>query len=311
MPAPAPSSNLDDAIRDYVAGEGCQIAARRHRIGESRLKSALVERGLWRDKAARYALATSKTGASLAAKSDVPAAEVVRRYCGGESMNALAHAFGVSRKSIEYRLNAAGVPIRGNADANRLMMAERTSEENAAGIRAAHDAVRGTKQTPEHRARIAATREQRGTHVSDLERALADMLRTRGLDVTTQKAVGPYNVDIATGTVAVEVFGGGWHGYGLHRRRAPERLRYILDQGWNLVIVWASASRWPIGPGACDYIATFAEVTSGNPPTRGEYRVIWGDGKEAAIDGANIDDLSVKPSRSGRHRARPADDCAG
>ena len=311
MSRPAPAADIENAIHDYLSGESLDLVSRRHRVGYGRLRGIIESRGLLRTSAETSAIRSSRVAASLLSKSDLPSAEIVRRYLAGESSNALAKSFGVSRRAIDYRLDAAGVDRRGSADANRLMMAARTPEENAANSKAAHEAVRGRRRSIEERSKGAATRERLRTHVSDNELILATMLRERGLDVIPQKAVGPYNVDLAAGTVAVEVFGGGWHAYGVHRERASERLRYILDEGWNLVIVWASASRWPIGPGACDYIATFAEVTSGNPPTRGEYRVIWGDGKEAAIDGANVDDLSVKPSRRGCKRAGAGDNSAG
>ena len=124
------------------------------------------------------------------------------------------------------------------------------------------------------------------------------MLIERGLDVIPQKAIGPYNVDLASGTVAVEVFGGGWHGYGRHRRRAPERLRYILDEGWNLMVIWIIARRRaPLHAAAADYVASFVELASGDPSIRGQHRVVWGDGQEVASVGFNIDDLSAIPPR--------------
>ena len=245
---------------------------------------------------------------------DEGAQVIVERYVGGESVNAIARSYGISRRAVDRRLDAAGVTRRDQVEANRLMMATRTPEENAANARAAHEAVRGRARPIEERAKAAATRERLHAHrsqTSEHEAALVVALRARGLDVIPQKAIGPYNVDLATGAVAVEVFGGGWHAYGVHRKRTPERLRYILDQGWNLVIVWASRERWPIGPGACDYIAAFAEEAGRNPAIRGEYRVIWGDGKVAPIGGVEVDDLARKPSRSGRKRAGTADDSAG
>lgn len=311
MPAPIPSRNVDDAVRDYLSGESCQLSAARHRVGQGRLKAVLQERGVWRDAESQNALRAAKVSAAQLAASPIPVAEVAERYLAGESENAIAEAFGVSRNVIAARLRAAGVARRTLTQANRLSMEARTPEENRANTRAAHDAVRGTKQSAEHRAKIAATREERQTHVSEHELRLAELLGQRGLDVRPQAAVGPYNVDLATGTVAVEVFGGGWHAYGAHRKRTPQRLRHILDAGWNLVIVWASLERWPIGEGACDYIEAFAKLASSNPALRGEYRVIWGDGQDATRPGLDVDDLALKPARRGRLRAGPTDDRAG
>lgn len=311
MPAPSPAHHLDNAIADYVAGESCQVSAARHRVSEARLRAALVKAGLWRTREQVRAVKGAKATQRAVAQSAVCVDDVAKRYRAGESENSIAQSYGVSRNVITRRLEIAGVKRRTMADANRLMMAERTPEENRRNTRAANKAMRGTTVPLERKMRVAATREARQTHISDHERELAKLLVGRGLDVRPQAAIGPYNVDMATGSVAVEVFGGGWHAYGVHRKRTPERLRYILDQGWNLVIVWASLERWPIGEGACDYIEAFAKLASSNPALRGEYRVIWGDGQDATRPGLDVDDLALKPARRGRLRAGPTDDRAG
>lgn len=308
MPAPASATKLEDAISAYLAGEGCEIASRRHGVSADRLRSALVDRGLWRSREEQARLRAEATGRALLAKSRLPDEEIIERYERGETVNALAIAYRVSRRAIDYRLKSAGVPIRGSAEVNRAMAKARTPEENKRIMKAAQAATRGVPISMERKCKTAATREHRQTHVSEHERQLAQQLRERGLDVIAQKAIGPYNVDVATGTVAVEVFGGGWHAYGMHRKRTPDRLRYILDQGWTLVIVWASANRWPIGPGACDYIAALAQQASRDPSLSGQYRVIWGDGKDATIPGLDVDNLARIPSRSGRQSPRARDE---
>lgn len=123
-----------------------------------------------------------------------------------------------------------------------------------------------------------------------------------GVETTLQKAIGPYNADLAAYPVAVEIFGGNWHARGRHAARFPDRVRYFLDQGWNLVIVWVlDRRRWqsaiPLTPAAADYIASFVQLTRRDPSTRGQYRVIWGDGKEAATDGLDLNELALVPSR--------------
>ena len=314
MPAPTSPANVENAVRDYVSGESCEVVAARHRISTGRLRSSLRERGLWRNAAARNALKSTHLRTTALAKNTLPSAEIVARYLAGESVNALANAYGVSRGStgpIEVRLKAAGVTLRGPAAARQIMAAERTPEQNRANIQAAQAAIRGTHRSVETKSKAAATRELRQTHISDHERALAAELTSHGVIVTPQKAVGPYNVDLATGTVAVEVFGGGWHAYGLHRKRASERLRYILDQGWNLVIIWTSAERWQLTSAASEYIIAFSKLTSSDPAIQGQYRVIWGDGQEVRPADLKFDDLSVKPSRRRSKSLRTRDDRTG
>lgn len=81
-------------------------------------------------------------------------------------------------------------------------------------------------------------------------------------------------MDLALGTMAVEVFGGNWHGYGRHQRRTAERYSYILASGRSVVVVWVHRQRYPLGEGTADYLA-------GVRLSPGEFRVIWGDGREA------------------------------
>lgn len=308
-------AQLDDAIRDYLAGEGCEAVSARHRVSTDRLRAALIDGGHWRTRAETYALSSKRVSATLLAKSSLPTDDLVERYGEGESVNALAKSFGVSRRTIEYRLKAAGVTIRGTADANRLMMASRSPEENRRSIAAAHVAVRGSKRTPESLVQAAATREASeawvAAHTSPEERQVARWVEQRGLTVVPQKAIGPYNVDFTAGPVAVEVFGGGWHQYGAARRRTAHRLGYILDEGWHLMIVWAINARWPVNTLAADQIVAFAQSARRDPSGRGQYRVIWGDGQPATPVGDDLDDLAVKPSRSGRKSPRPRDHGAG
>ena len=158
--------------------------------------------------------------------------DLVRRYTGGESEKALAKSLGVTRKS------SAG-------DCSRPGSSPGTEREHVPPH--GSDSPRGTRparqRRPRRRARPSVPPEPEtrrtaatgrpgltGRTVSPAEIMLAGMLRDAGLDVIHQKAIGPYNVDLAAGSVAVEVFGGGWH----RRQAEGERLRYILDAGGML-----------------------------------------------------------------------------
>lgn len=311
MARPASPSDVENAVRDYIAGESCQVVAARYGVGDKRLRSLLIERGLWRTRAEQQAIRAANVSAAQIAKSTLPSEEIVTRYLAGEPRQVLADAYGVSRTAIDVRLKAAGVPLRSLAETNRALAAARSPEENREIIRAAQAATRGRKHTPEHRNRIAKTREERQHGISEDERFMATLLKERGLEPIPQKAIGPYNVDLAAGPIAVEVFGGGWHAYGRHRRRTPERFRYILDQGWGLVVIWNLRHRWPMNAAAADYVVAFAEQVRRDPSAAGQYRVIWSDGQVVPSGDFDVDDLTLKPSRRGSQRARAGDDSAG
>lgn len=308
MPTKAPASNFENAIAAYVAGESIETAMARFHVGYKTLRDMLRDRGILRDKTARYALATERASAANRRNTGIPDEEIVRRYLAGESENVLADAYGVSRGAIRSRLRIAGVAIRGVTEANRLMMAALSPEEIKRRMKRVHEAARGKKHSLALRSKIAKTRERNQTNVSPAELLLGEWLKQRGLDSTPQQAVGPYNLDLGAYPIAVEIFGGGWH----QIRDTPEhfanRTRYLLDQGWSLIIVWVNGRKWPLRPQAADYVAAFHQLASSDPSLRGQYRVIWGDGKEVPPACLNLDNLTVIPSRRASNRARAADD---
>lgn len=230
----------------------------------------------------------------------LPVEDIARRYLAGESVNALADAYGVSRRVIDRRLDYAGVERRGSTEANRLMMEKRSPEENRRNTDAAHEAVRGRELSWEHKCKTAATRQARRLGVSKAETVLAGWLAERGISTVPQQAIGAYNCDLAAGPVAVEVFGGAWHGYDRHAARTPERTRYILDQGWLLAIVWVDGRRYPLLPAAADYLAALVERARRDPSLRGQHRVIWGDGEEVPAADLDVDNIAVVPARGAR-----------
>jgi hypothetical protein len=216
--------------------------------------------------------------------------DLVRRYTGGESEKALAEALGVSRTAIRNRLLKAGLQPRGSSESAYLRMSKTTPEQRSRNAEAAHAAVRGRPKTPEFLEARAQGVEKLGAsygHVSVAELMLADMLRDAGLTVIHQKAIGPYNVDLTASSVAVEILGGGWHGAKNH----GERLRYILDAGWDVVYIWVDGRRFPLAPGAAQYVIAHCEFRDGNPAAPRCYRVIRGGGEFVAEGGADGDDL--------------------
>ena len=219
--------------------------------------------------------------------------DLVRRYVAGESEKALAESFGVSRSAIRTALLGAGVQPRNRSEGMFARMAQTSPEERARLASAAHAAVRGKPKTDEFLIQRALGVERKGAahgSASPAELVLAGWLREAALTVIHQKAVGPYNVDLASGAVAVEVLGGGWHRAKLH----GERLRYLLDAGWDVIYVWVAARDYPLGPGAAQYVVSHCQFRDRNPAAPRCYRVIRGGGQliaEGSADGDDIPDV--------------------
>src|SRR5690606_37643437 len=109
-------------------------------------------------------------------------------------------------------------------------------------------------------------------------------------------AIGPYNCDLAVHPVAVEVFGGGWHWHGAHYARAEERFRYIMNEGWYvLVVVVGFNGRFPLTPAVGDYVASEIERARRDPSLVGQYRVVWGAGEFSTGGRLEDDHFSIEP----------------
>lgn len=271
--------NMDDLVRRYVEGESKHALA--EAFGISRY-AVDVELG-------RAGVTIRTTGQANAGRMlrPVDVEALAERYLAGESEKALAEAFGVDRGVVRRRLLGAGIQPRGRSEAMYVRMANTTAEERARLSEAAHVAVRGTKHSAERLIERAKRLEGRITaNVSQGEINLAADLRAAGLPIVHQKAVGPYNVDLATGSVAVEVLGGGWH----RTKRHGERLRYLMDSGWDVLYVWVS-SKTPLGPGAAQYVVSHVEFRNRNPTMPRCYRVIRGSGQFVAEGSADKNDV--------------------
>ena len=281
MPAKVPFTTEQDICKRYLLGETSGKIAQDHGVSISCIASVLKRNGI--KPVGRKPKSQPKRLIAIDARA------IVAAYSGGESENAIAKRFGVSRNVIRKRLVEAGAFIRDSPTANRLMMAFRTPEEHVRNTRAANAATRGKPQPEERLEKIAIGRQRSLKHVSIYDAAIADMLREKGFNVTLQKAVGRYNIDVAIEehSIAVEVFGGCWHAHGRHAGRFRERLDYLLDRGWFPVIVWVS-SCFPLKPGIVEYLGTLAEQLRRGEPVPRQEQVVRGDGKPCSIGKANL-----------------------
>lgn len=291
----------EDMVSRYVAGESLAalsevfrsypdalrkiLKARDISIRDFRTSATLAVRRMpkeWRN--ARGRKAAEKT------RKQLDNTAIVNAYLSGESENSIAKRMNVSRDVITKRLQVAGIQRRNTTEANRLRQSQRSPEERRAGMLAAQAASRGRTIGIEEKTRNAQKRQAIGFTRSKTEPILTKWLADRGLTVIPQQAIGPYNVDIGTFPIAVEVLGGGWHRYNpLH----AERTRYILNAGWHLVFIWVNESRYPLQPEVTDYIISFLQEASRNPSMIREYRVIRGNGQELTRGSANSEQITL------------------
>lgn len=306
MPAPRKAlTNLPDAIEAYERGDsGFNAAAKRYGVPTRRLRDALKDRGTLLDQNVinRAGITRGQVTRILTA-ADLPTGDICDSYLAGASENEIAKMYGLSRQRVGNVLRKAGVERRSVSEANRVAMSRRSPEENARNTQAAHDAVRGKRYSFEEK--CARARRLHGKPQGFATELLYQAwLKLRHIDTVAQHAIGPYNCDLTAEPVAVEVFGGHWHGSGKHAATFPERSRYILDHGWNLMIVWVNQSSQRLSESSADYVAAFIEESRRDPTLRGEYRVVWGDGQVVSTIGKEVDDFALVPARRRRPQAR-------
>lgn len=299
MTAEITDPKLRHAIELYLAGKSIEDAAKDAHVWTPRLRREISERGFRRSKSETYRLNAAKISKTRSAKFPVSTEQLVEWYEGGMSEKAIAEKIGTSRIPVRKRLVEAGVHIRNRSEAMYLRMAQASASERKLLASAANKAAKGREQTLEEKRQRALTNEARQNHVSSDELLLQRWLDDRGITSTAQKAIGIYNVDLAVGPVAVEVFGGGWHGSKHSPEFIQQRFRDILDEGWLVLIIWIDRRKWPLRPAVVDHVVSLAETASSDPSTRGQYWVVRGDGEALTFRGRDLDKLTDIPTLRG------------
>lgn len=206
--------------------------------------------------------------------------DLLKRYCAGESEKHLAECFGHSRNVIRRILTENGVAPRNRSEGMLARMKRTPPEERQRLASRAHAAVRGVRRTRKELLQRARTREAKRLGTDKSERLLESWLQERGITCMPQKAIGPYNVDLAIAEppIAVEGFGGRWHVYNRYRSRFLRRAKHIRRAGYTQVIIWNDA-KGRLDTGAADYIVALVQSLSKGESAPREQHVIWGNGK--------------------------------
>lgn len=178
------------------------------------------------------------------------------------------------------------------------------SFDTAYKTRACHAAVKGKKRSLDDLCKRAISKERNPPKPSRWETLFSDFLSAQGFDFTFSKAVGKYNLDFAVGdSVAVELFGGAFHGQGRAAARLHERMEYLINSGWNVYIIWCLSNEACIFPRCLNDFIAFFEHTRGNKTAVGQYRVIWSDGDFIASGSLESDYLAAIKPPTFRHNA--------
>lgn len=217
--------------------------------------------------------------------------DLLKRYLSGESENILAKEAGINRWTFRQRLIEAGITPRSQSEAETIKWSRMSPEKRIRQVSAAQDAARGRSAPFEELCLRAKMREGNlNYNVSTDEITLGNWLTEMGIGVVHNFAIGPYNCDIRTGPIIVEVWGGHWHPKPIDTKRT----KYILDAGYSVLIIDLEKSRYPLTRLVTDYAIALIEETGGDPTGRRQYWMVRGDG-ELIFKRFNDDNISLIP----------------
>ena len=133
--------------------------------------------------------------------------QMVTMYQDGESENAIAKHFKLSRNVIRRQLVRFNIEPRTQSEAESLKWSKMSEEQRKLQTINAHEAVKGVPKSDATKIANAITRERIKYDylIGPGEVELIHQLNKRGIDAIHQKAVKFYNIDVAVGSVAVEL----------------------------------------------------------------------------------------------------------
>lgn len=233
---------------------------------------------------------------------------IIAAYDDGIGVCGIADQFNVSPRPIERLIMESGRKLRNRSEQQSARMGRATPAERKALAAAAHAAKRGRPNSESAQIKMAAARCRR---VGPLESTIQQSLEQAGIDCEQQFPIGKYNCDLlckidpwaATPSVAVEVWGGGWHFHGKHRARFPERTKYILSSGYSIAFL-AIMNEFAWNDRAAENLITHIDALSRLPASTCQYRMIWGDSDYVTI--GSFDDVEkalITPTVSRRNPA--------
>jgi very-short-patch-repair endonuclease len=141
---------------------------------------------------------------------------------------------------------------------------------------------------------LSQQREKRLSLVADDERLFWKELSSRGIRYVSQKAVGPYNVDIALAKlpIAIEI-----QVCRMKEGRSMQRKRieYILNQGYAVLVIYRSRP-CSFNVSACtDQVVSLLDIASQDPSVFGKYGMIGRNSNPISPRGCNFMDLPRIP----------------
>jgi very-short-patch-repair endonuclease len=236
--------------------------------------------------------------------SDTDITRIISAYDNGIGVSGIAKHLGIDCSTppiMRIIQSVRGTP-RNRSEQQFARMARSTPEQIAYLTSAAHSASRGRIASDESVRKTAKGKEGKIHSRSKWEAFVLNLLNESGLDFVISKAVNRYNIDFAVGSVAVEVFGGGWSTSNRARiDRYITRTKDLANLGYDVLFVVLESLDDVI---TTEQLVSEINLTNSLPTEGSQYRVVWGsrNGSSGFCSDINHDSF-VRPFVNIRDRA--------
>lgn len=265
---PAKPINANDVLEAYNTGMTINDVMRHFRIDFYRTKQILSS----------FPVEQKRLKAGLSLKDEL---EIVNQYKAGLSCLACAKKFDRSRSFINHVLLYHGIELRNGSEANVLRFKHQTTEDRRKITAKANKVMRSLPKSFHVKSskKQAEAKAKSLSKVGQHELEYAAYFKKHGFSCAPQKPFGAYNIDIAVGSVAVEI-----HVNSNHPHRHSFYSKRIVDllKGGLSVLYVKVTSKGVNAFGLNQALAHLKELSS-HPAGSCQYRVIRGTGELIAV----------------------------
>ncbi|MCS3667432.1 transposase-like protein [Salinibacter ruber] len=215
--------------------------------------------------------------------------KVIDMYRSGDSVQKIADAHDVSRTPINRILDNNNVSRRSASEANEIRFSNMSQSERSKLTNPANRALRNkSDQWKTSVSRKQAISKQKTLNkIGKGEWETAAFFAKHDITPVMQKALGVYNLDVAVGSVGVEVHNAKGHPHTEYR----SRIQSVLESGWHIFYIKIRFE--PLQELALMKAMEFFNAARQDPQIPRQYRLIDGSGDFLAHGKLENGSLSV------------------
>ena len=244
-----------------------ETISKRLGIGRDVVRGCLDDAGVVRRTQSEYAFV-----GTLGRRHPSFSKEISAMWHEGVSVKAMSERLGIARGAVNARIKDLGLTVRNQHQAALIRMTD--PEERGRVVRKAHLAM------------------------APMNAELAELLDLLGVAAERERQVGPRNLDLCVGNVAIEVHKSGRHPFS-ETSRERDRTESLLRRGLVVVYMWINGTCGGPRLGGAKQLVSLLQGADGNPPIGGQYWVIRGCGEIVSV---GRDELDEYPAKATHHR---------